>query len=322
LLHDKANAPQAPSVPSVGLQATNNELKVTYKLTSQKGYQLIKPLLAANQAEESDEFAATKTKILSIVDENRKTGLLTSASVYLYSLSDGKWTYINPGELYNPGSMIKVPMLMTWLKESEANPSALEKKITYNSDPAIPTQTFNSSSIKPGTAYSVKELLHYMIAFSDNNATRLLNNNVAVPDFIRTFTDLNLPAPDVTDRNYTISAKNMSDFFITLYYATYVSKANSEYAMELLSQCDFKEGFLKQLPATAKVAHKFGEWGDNRLGVHELHETGVVYLDHKPYLLTVMTKGTSTRDLTTVISRISKVVYDDFSSSAGLTASL
>jgi beta-lactamase class A len=319
LLHDKVTATAATGTTAVSVVPTTNS---SCKLTNQKGYHLIQPLLAANQADEAIELSQTKAKMLSVIDENQKSGLLTSASVYLVSLSDGKWAYINPQESYSPGSMIKVPMLITWLKESEADPSLLNRKIAFSNDPAIPAQTFNSASIKSGNSYTVKDLLHYMVAFSDNNATRLLNNNVVVSDFVKTFTDLNMPEPNVADRNYTISAKHISDFFITLYYATYISKSNSEYAMELLSECDFKEGFMKELPANTKVAHKFGEWGDNRLCIHELHETGVVYLNNKPYLLTVMTKGSNTRDLTGIISRISRIVYDDLSAGNNATARL
>lgn len=161
-----------------------------------------------------------------------------------------------------------------------------------------------------------------MAAYSDNNATKLLNENAKINDFIKTFTDLNMPEPNVSERNYDISAKNISEFFIVFYYATYISKVNSEYAMELLTECDFKEGMLKELPATVKVAHKFGEWGDNRMNLHELHETGIVYFQNKPYLLTVATKGNNSKDLSTVISKISKLVYDELSSSGSMASNL
>ena len=307
-LINAAKATEMATSSDAGGNAKNN-----YKLTCQQGYKMIKPLLSANQKREYSGFTALKAKIGNLIEDNKKNSVLSSASVYLYNFNDGKWLSVNPDESYNPGSLIKLPMLITYLKESENDPALLNRKFTFEGAGNIPTQTFTSASVKKGNSYTVNELLHYMIANSDNNATKLLNEHVVIKDFVKTFTDIQLPEPNVSDRNYQITAKNYSNFFVVLYYATYISKANSERAMELLSECDFKDGMLKELPANLKVAHKFGEWGDNRIGLHELHEAGVVYLNNKPYLLTVMTKGSNTKDLSTVITRVSKLVYDEFS---------
>jgi beta-lactamase class A len=286
----------------------NNPLK----LTSQKGFHLVQPLLKANQENESEEFTTLRARIQNLFEDNKRTGILTSSSVYLFSLSDGKWMYINPNEVYHPGSMMKMPMLLTYLKEADLNPEMLNKKFLLSYDIKVPAQTFTSSmTLEKGKSYTARELLKYMAAFSDNYATRILNENADVKNFVKTFTDLNIPEPNVSDRFYETSAQNMSEFFIVLYYATYISRKNSEYAMELLTECDFKEGMLRDLPANTKVAHKFGEWGDNRVNAHEMHEAGVVYLQNKPYLLTVVTKGSNSRDLAMVISKVSKLVYDD-----------
>ena len=315
LNHGSNNAVSSSVPPATTLPPANapDATADGYKLTCQAGYNMIKPILSVNQEHEFNGFSPLKAKIMNVVEDNKRTGLLSSASVYLFNFSDGKWLSVNPAEAYNPGSLIKLPLLISLLKESETDPAVLSKKITFNDQAAIPTQTFNSNAIKKGNSYSVKELMHYMIAYSDNNATKLLNNTVVVKDFVKTFTDLNLPEPNVKDANYQITAKNYSDFFIALYYATYLSKNSSESAMELLSQCDFKDGFVKELPSAIKVAHKFGEWGDNRMGIHEMHESGVVYLSNRPYLLTVMTKGNNSKDLATVVSKISKLVFDEFS---------
>ena len=284
------------------------------KLTSIKGYSFIQPLLRANQESETAEFASLKARIQNVIGENQNGGGLSTSSVYLYSLADGKWMYINPSESYHPGSLMKMPMLMTWLKEADVNPSLLDKRYTYTGDMKVPAQTFTSTMmLQNGQSYSVRDLLKYMAAYSDNRATRILNENADLKDFLKTFTDLNMGEPDVHDRNYAVSAKEISEYFIVLYYATYISRRNSEYAMQLLSECDFKEGMVKELPQNVKVAHKFGEWGGNRVNAHEMHEAGVVYLQGKPYLLTIATKGTNSKDLAAIISRISKAVYDELS---------
>ena len=96
-----------------------------------------------------------------------------------------------------------------------------------------------------------------------------------------------------------------------MYRSTYLTKENSEFALSLLNQSDFSLGLLKGLPGNINVAHKFGEAGTKR--EPELHESGIVYLDYGPYLITIMTKGYKIDDLPPVISTISKMVYDDIS---------
>jgi len=302
-----------------GSQSTSKNLSSTSinailnnncKIGTQKGYKLIKPMLWAKPAKESQAFAALKTQLIRTIESDSRQKLLTSASVYLYSFSDGDWTYINPNESFNPGSLIKVPMLITYLEMAEKDPKIMNKKILCENNDYIPTQTYETHAINPGRTYTVRELLHSMIAYSDNNATNLLNKNADLHLFRKAFTDLNIPEPNLGDREFQISAKRYSRFLIVLYNASYLSRNSSELALRLLSECDFKEGMVKELPTNIPVAHKFGEWGDNKLNQHVLSESGIVYYNDKPYLLTVMTKGTNVKNLAPEISKISKMTYD------------
>ena len=211
---------------------------------------------------ESVEYAPLKAKIENLIAEDKQAGLLTTATVYLLRFDEGKWMYVNPQLAMHPGSLIKVPMLITYLKEAEADPKVLDRKIVFENNANIPRQTYTSSAIQSGRSYTVKELLRYMIVYSDNNATSLLNENVNLTTFYRTFTELNLPQPNVRDRNYEITARRISKFFIVLYNATYLSRSSSEYALKLLNESEFKDGMLSGMPANISVAHKFGEWGD------------------------------------------------------------
>jgi beta-lactamase class A len=88
--------------------------------------------------------------------------------------------------------------------------------------------------------------------------------------------------------------------------------------LKLLNECNFKDGLQKGLPAEVNVAHKFGEWGDTKSNIHELHETGIVYLNSNPYLVTIMTRGTNPKDLSLEIGKISRTIYDVFSKSPDL----
>lgn len=280
-----------------------------YKMERLNGYKLIKPLVFAEPLEESSKYSDIKTKLTDFIEQLKSQQKLISASVYLRDFDQGEWMCINDTEKYYPGSLIKVPGLITYLKMAEKNPNVLEKKLTfYASDKSIPNQTFNSKQIESGKPYSIRQLLKYMISYSDNNATYLLNKNADLKAFHQLFEDLNIPK--LSSSNSKITAKNFSVFFKVLFNASYLNREYSEYAVELLEECDFKLGLVKGLPVNTVVAHKFGEMGDET--TRQLHESGIIYINSTPYLLTIMTKGYDIKELPEIIAEISKLVYEDF----------
>jgi beta-lactamase class A len=135
-----------------------------------------------------------------------------------------------------------------------------------------------------------------------------LMNNIALAEFTKTFTDLGL-SKDLVNSDAAISAHDYSLFWLALYNGSYLNFDNSDYALSLLSECDFTEGLVKGIPQNIKVAHKFGEKGDAMN--HAFHETGIVYINNNPYLITVMTQGKDQTKLPNVLKEISAVVYQN-----------
>jgi beta-lactamase class A len=247
-------------------------------------------------------------KILSLHSDN---GELSDASVYLRNLETGEWTSINDKAAFHPGSLIKVPMLLYYLKASEKDPEVLNKKLMIPSGiKGIPSHTYAEKTIELDKEYTVRELLKYMASYSDNRATFLLNNNCDIPTFQNMFQELGLAKPEVHDTSYAITVKDFSIFMRVLYNSTYLNTLNSDYALNLLSESSFDEGLKDKLPANILVARKFGE--ANRAGNRELHESGIVYCENKPYLLIVMSKGFDVKALASMISDISESVFKHF----------
>ncbi|MEI7523837.1 MAG: serine hydrolase [Mariniphaga sp.] len=283
-------------------------LNCTYDVKRLNGYNYIKPLMFVDNECESEELFPIKQRVNTLIGEFKASGDLISASVYLKLYSKNGWMGINENEKFSPGSLMKVPVLITFLKMNEKNPGLLNKSLSYdhllNSNK---TAAFVSNQIQLGHRYTVKELLTYMIAYSDNNATNLLNTIIDINAFKKIFTDFGLDAPDWKSNDYPISSKDYSLFMRSLYNASYLTIEDSEFATELLAHSDFKNGLIKNLPEFVKKAHKFGEGGSNL--EPELSETAFIYLENKPYLLTVMTKGKDNRKLAQIISQISDIIY-------------
>jgi beta-lactamase class A len=276
----------------------------SYNIRRLLGYEYIKPLQYAEPEHESAIYNPLKTKIEGLITEKKKAGLLNNASVYLRDFKKGNWMSFQGKVPFHPGSLIKVPILISYLKFEEYQPGILNAPVTYEAGQYIPTQSYNSKQIEVGKTYTIKELLDYMIKYSDNNATFLLKKNLNVAQFKKTYDNVGLPVPNIMDVNYSLSAEDFSVFLKVLYNAGYLSIENSEYAIKLLTECDFKDGFITGLPAGTPVAHKFGEWGDGGVN-HELHESGIIYIDGDAYILTVMTSGKSIPELVKTIQEIS-----------------
>lgn len=284
-----------------------------YLVARLKGSKYTKPILYAEESVESLKYASLKSGVNSIVEKYKNDGTLNSASVYVRDFNFGDWMELNPQETFQPGSLLKVPILISYLKMNEKKPGILNSSVVCDKlSNNLPNQNITTKTIKLGQRYTVKELLHYMIANSDNNATFLLGEYLDMDIYNKTYTDLGLSITNMDSRElFHMSAKEYSTFFKVLFNATYLNSKDSEFAASLLSECDYKDGLIKELPKNITVAHKFGEAGTDDM--HELSESGIVYVENNPYLITVMTKGAKLNKLSAVISEISKFVYSKMS---------
>lgn len=284
-----------------------------YNYTRLQGYKHIKPLLWVHPNCESDRFLAFKNQLTNQIQGYIQSGLLSSASFDLRDLKQGDWISYNSEERFSPGSLMKVPVMITILRMAEDHPGLLDRQVVFD-QPFQRTQVpnFLDQTIKVGSKYTIKELLHRMIENSDNDAADLLCKNLDPVAFKKIFTDFGFPEGHLSTV-YPITAVEFSAYMEMLYNAGYLNIEDSEFATSLLTGTNFKQGMVSGLPDSLLVAHKFGESGDDEM--HELHESGIVYYNDSPYLLTIMTKGKDINKLPEVISMISKLTYINISQS-------
>ncbi len=277
-----------------------------YEFNRRSGFKFIKPLQFIESKIEYPDFLNLKQQLEETIDSLESAGVLGSASVYLRDFEQAGWIHVNPKNQFHPGSLMKIGTLYDVLLQAERDTSLLHKKLIFQpGKEKIPTQSFGTKSIKPNTEYSIYELLNYMIAHSDNNATSVLHSVVNYANYLQIFNELNIPRPNASSAQYTLKASEISNFFKVLYNSTLLSPEMSEKAFEILIRCDFKKGMSAGLPSSVTLAHKFGEYGYPNSD-HELHEMGIMYLKDKPYLLTIMTKGKDVKNLGPTIALLTK----------------
>lgn len=294
-------------------QGTPGETGHTFKITRLGGLKNIHPVVSVQEIEESAEFNPIKQKMLSTIQDLKMDGSINEATVYLKEFDHGGWMAVNNEVEYHPASLMKVALLICYLRMAESAPGLLEKELLFEKpkEGEITKQYYTDLSIEPGKKYKIHELLVYMIAYSDNNATWLLSQHFDSRLLYKLFADLGLKQPVKDEMAFKMSAKEYSTFMNAIYNAAYLTPEYSDYAAELLRNCTFSKGFGKGIgiDRDSMMWHKFGEWRQPGAD-YELHESGFIHVKGQSFLLTVMTRGKDTDKLAAAISKISGQVFE------------
>ncbi|MBS1582547.1 MAG: serine hydrolase [Bacteroidetes bacterium] len=309
-LPELASTPAPAPTPARTAEAPRT---CSYRTVRLSGYEGIRPLILSEPECEAARYADMKQDIATVVEQYRSSGVLTSAAVYVRDFRKGEWTSFNDGEQFDPGSLLKVPLMLTYLRMAEDDPSVLSRRYTlWKVDPRMPRPIFPpSQQITTGKEYTVEELLRFGIERSDNLAVTLLMQHVDEKAYKRTYLELGLAAPELNASRHPMTARDYSVFMKALFNSTYLSIHNSEFAMSLLRHTDFNDGLRRGVPESTDVAHKFGEYSDGTS--MQLHDSGIVYLQNNPYAITILTKGPDVAKLPEAIGALSGAVYQRMS---------
>ena len=135
-----------------------SDISKSFSMLRKHDKKLIAPLLMANVNVESQKMGVLKADLNMTIGEWEKKGHVKSVSVYLRDLNDGSWINIDGTEQFMPGSLLKVPIMITWLKQEMEHPGTLKKEYVFTK-PAqnLPAQAYESSSIIPNKKYKVSQ---------------------------------------------------------------------------------------------------------------------------------------------------------------------
>jgi beta-lactamase class A len=281
------------------------------------GYKFISPLLECDQSAVSSQINGLDPlhdKIEQQIMNFKQEGTINDAAVYFRDLSNGPWFGVNEHASFSPASLLKLPVMMAYFKKAESDSSILNKKIKYEGKDETLFQNIRpTDAIEIGKTYTVDDLIERMIIYSDNASLTLLEDNIEPVLIDKVTLDLGVEtANEKTPEDY-MSVKGYAGLFRILYNASYLEKRLSEKALDILSRTEFAKGLVTGVPKSIKISHKFGE-RELPGGVKQLHDCGIIYNPKSPYLLCIMTRGSDYDKLASVISQISKIIYEDIHS--------
>lgn len=282
------------------------------KTVHEKGFRFTNPLLYIELPEENEQgILQLKYELNTYINQAVNNNLAENISVNARLSSLFDWIVINGEEKYSPASLLKVPVMMEYYKQSEIDPSLFSSSITDNiSDDNLQQNFKPQQQIEQGQSYSVDELVKRMIVYSDNDAEDLLTANMNEKDFDEIFDNLEINRIDYKNQENSMDVITYAYFFRVLYNGTFLSPQDSEKALQLLTQTTFTQGIVAGVPKNITVAHKFGERKFADTGETQLHDCGIVYFPKNPYILCIMTRGKSFTSLETVLKQISSITYN------------
>ncbi len=272
------------------------------------------PLLECDLGEEalSSKKIDFTADLRDFVEDLKDEMDIEDVSVYYRDLNNGPVFGINQEESFAPASLLKIPLLIAYLRWAEDDPRVLEEKIFFESpiDVGYQQEFAPSLPLVSGTTYTARELLERMIKYSDNQALMLLFNKIPQQYQEELYRLLGVDTTLITDPTARLTVKQYSIFFRILFNASFLSRKNSEYALQLLSDTSFVDGLRASVPESITIAHKFGE-RKTRMDLQQFHDCGIVYYPGHPYLLCVMTRGKDVTKLIDAIRETSGFVYKE-----------
>lgn len=288
----------------ISFKKNNDSFKIDRLLKNR----LTNPLLDCEIYESNQNTRVNQIKkgITELIDSHYDD--IKEISIYFRDLNNGPSFGINENNKFAPASLLKVPLMIAYLKQSEIDPELLNKKIEYKGVHNFSENLPEIDNLKPGELYDVSNLIYRMIAYSDNLSFELLLNNISQDSIKKVHQDLDLIYPDSNTPEDYISVKSYAGLFRVLYNSTYLNREMSEKALNYLTKSDFHLGIEAGVPKNTVLALKFGI-RDIQTDMMQMHDCGIIYDLKKPYLLCIMTKGNNQNKLIKIIKDVSELIY-------------
>ena len=262
-------------------------------------YSLLDP--AALVVDEQDllvRFQPLRSAMLAQFENHEKFDI----GMYFEYLPTGANIVVNNDKAMWPASLIKIPVAMAVMKKVERGEWRLDNQLVILDEDK--DASFGKLYLEPtGTTLTIEQLLKYTLVDSDNTAHFVLLRNLDAEELEDVFTHLGLDdvleglkkSPDANSFDNRMTAKSYSVFFRSLFNASYLSPDYSQSFLNFLVTSP--DEFAKTgVPSEIIFAHKTGIREEDGVWA----DSGIVYVDRRPYLITIMIGKKNSED---VVSR-------------------
>ena len=249
------------------------------------------------------------------------------AAIYVVNLRNGVNFGINENDGAFPASLNKVPVAIVAMREVEKGNLKLDSPISINKEKiksnsidiytntdAIRMSPTSGDIYKNNTELPLRLLLDNMLQKSDNDALRTLLTQINMEDLLAFYNYVDVDAygsyeysPDDIG-NRLLSAKALSNVFLSLYHSTILETENSQYILSLLADTTLDARKIAQLPEYVKIAHKFGVY-DTDDGQHLFRDCGIIYSGKSMVLYCAVIKNQQKDKAIELTGRIIRAIH-------------
>lgn len=242
-------------------------------------------------------------------------------------LTDGRTFSVHGDTVFTQASSIKIPLMIELFRAAKAGDYSLDDKFTLTkSDIVAGSGHLREDLAKGPLTLSLRELIRPMIQFSDNTATNRCIAVATMPKVNALMDQLGLPHTrlqrvmlDATgaalrDQENISTPLEMARLAEMIYRGKFAGSAEM---IELLKLVDdgwqlpdggFRGAIPKEIPVAAKPGSVRGVQC----------QTGIVFLDHRPFALSVM--GVYLSETSKPVSEVTAIVFAYFKALAAANA--
>lgn len=261
-------------------------------------YPLLSPrILRDNHSDFIFNFLDLRTKLHAKLD-----ALNNDFALYFEYLPTGISININSTNDFYAASLFKLPVVMAYFKHKERVNSTEDIKVKLTAEML---DNRYGELWKKGVGYEIgmDEAAKLALTKSDNTAAEALAPIITQPDFDDVYQGLDINI-NIASQGAILNVRNYSSILKALYFASVLTRDDSQKILSYLSMTDFNDKLVAGIPNGVTVAHKIGV-----IDPDSYRDCGIVYVPNRPYILCMISHGTE-KQAQQRMKEVSRMVYD------------
>lgn len=250
-------------------------------------------------------------------------------AVAVKHLDKGEEFTHNADTVMPTASLIKLAVMATAYRLVDAGKLDLDRTVTLRSEDKVPGSGVLTTHFSAGAKFTVRDALQLMIAFSDNTATNLVLGQIGLRTTAETMEQLGYPNTKIhalvfrrdtsvfpeRSKQYGLGSttpREMIRLLEQLHRRQLAAPASCEAMLRHLAACEDRNLLARELPPTAKLAHKTGAVDAVRT------DAGILSTPAGPIAICVMTADNQDRKWTRdnaaelLCARLGRITYQYF----------
>ena len=226
-------------------------------------------------------------------------------------LNSKKEFYYREKEIFPAASIIKIPILVEFLRCVEKGNLSFEQKIILKGEDKVGGAGI-LFELHEGMELTLLDLAKLMFVISDNTATNILlsfigfnkvNNLMKLSDMESSCLRRKMMIPYRHEEENITSVKDIVLFIEQLVTGKLLSPSFTYKAIKILKRQQYREKIPLYIPEHIEIANKTGELEGIR------HDAAIIYLPETTYILVIMTESKNKFKADRTIAKISELIY-------------